>query len=122
MKWKEIIPNDDPIVVVVGAMAHGSVSLICCFFLSCITMEQNDHSADHDIHPLNCTCGTKVHYYFSNLKIKHEQQGKGLNMHTLVTILKFASYCLRSNNIVTLLFRQLPVRFTVSNITYYRLK
>lgn len=68
MKWKEIIPNDDPIVVVVGAMAHGSVSLICGFFLSCITMEQsmeqNDHSADHDIHPSNCTCGTKVHYHF----------------------------------------------------------
>ena len=61
-------------------------------------MEQNDHSADHDIHPSNRTCGTKVHYYFSNLKIKHEQQGMGLNMHTLVTILKFAqSYCLKSN-------------------------
>ena len=53
-------------------------------------MEQNDHSADHDIHPSNCTCGTKVHYYFSNLKIKREQRGMGLNMHTLVTILEFA--------------------------------
>lgn len=54
-------------------------------------MEQNDHSADHDIHPSNCTCSTEVHYYFSNLKIKREQPGMGLNMHTLVTILKFAS-------------------------------
>ncbi|XP_029180324.1 ribosomal RNA small subunit methyltransferase NEP1-like [Acropora muricata] len=27
VKWKEIIPNDDPIVVVVGAMAHGSVDV-----------------------------------------------------------------------------------------------
>lgn len=96
VKWKEIIPNDDPIVVVVGAMAHGSVSLICGFF----SVMHNHGTIYGTKWPFSRSWYPPFKLYlwhkstlsfFSDSKIKHEQ-------HTLVTVLKFAqSYCLKFN-------------------------